>query len=150
MERRWIAALVALALVPGSAALAANPAFPGSNPDESVRIHTPDDPDFDRCEPAQPGEGQQTCENVFDQQYERFGSAPAATQDTATYHNPTDPHVARLMAQNTAAGRHPLGQVPGVSADRAWKSTPGDARVRIAIIDTGIVWKEASLRRQIA
>jgi hypothetical protein len=137
---------VALALVAGGAARAANPAFPGTDPNESVRIHTPDDPRFDQCEPHPVGEGAQTCTGVFNQEFARFGFAPSATQDTATYKNPTDPHVARLMAQNTAAGRTALGQVSGVSADRAWKFSTGDPSVQVGIVDTGIEWDNRGLR----
>ena len=75
-----------------------------------MRINTPNDPDFDRCEPDD--EQGATCTNVFDQQIERFGFAPNGSQLTALYHNPTDPHAQRLSAQNTLAGRNPLG--PGV------------------------------------
>ena len=121
--------------------------FPGSDPNESVRANTPNDPEFDRCEPDDP-QGQ-TCSHPFDEQYERFGFAPNATQLTATYHNPTDPHVIRLGAQNTLAGRNALGQVPGVSADRAWKRSTGSPSVQVAILDTGIRWRNTRLRRQL-
>ena len=130
--------------------LAAAPAlgaFPGSNPSESVRINTPNDPGFDRCEPDD--EQGATCTNTFGQQYERFGFAPNGSQGTALYHNPTDPHVQRYSAQNTGAGRIPLGQVPGVSADRAWKYSTGAPSVQVAILDTGIMWGRASLRKRI-
>jgi subtilase family protein len=138
-----IAVLVALGAAP---ALAANPNFPGSNPDESVRANTPDDPGFDSCEPDNPGGS--TCGSVFSEQYERFGFAPFATQLTATYKNPGG--TQREQQQNLAAGRNPLGQIPGVSADRAWKRSTGDPRVRIAILDTGIRWEKESLRKRIA
>ncbi|HEX2085630.1 MAG TPA: S8 family serine peptidase, partial [Solirubrobacteraceae bacterium] len=140
----WVAALLAIAL--SGAAVAANPDFPGTNPDESVRVNTPDDPDFDRCEPHAPGEGTQTCTVVFDQEFERFGFAPKATENTATYKNPADPHVARLVQQNTLAGRNPLGQVSGVSADRAWKFSIGLPSVQVGIVDTGIEWDNRELR----
>jgi hypothetical protein len=123
--------------------------FPGTNPSESVRINTPNDPKFDRCEPDNE-QGPPTCTNVFDQQYERFGFAPNGSHTTALYHNPTDPHVQRYMGQNTAAARNPLGQVPGVSADRAWKYSTGDPTVQVAILDTGIRWERESLRKRIA
>src|SRR5947207_3469504 len=135
------AALIALA-VPG----AALGAFPGTDPNESVRANAPNDPDFDRCEPD--NEGGQQCSNVFGEEYARFGFAPASTQNTATYHNPGAPHTQRLMAQNTAAGRTALGQVSGVSADRAWKYSVGDPEVQVAILDTGIAWDRGSLRRR--
>jgi uncharacterized repeat protein (TIGR01451 family) len=139
--------VVLLAIVP----TVAYASFPGTNPDESVRANTPNDPDFDQCEPDD-AQGQ-TCSHPFDEQYERFGFAPNSTQGTATYHNPTDPHVQRLVAQNTLAGRTAslgLGQVPGVSADRAWKRSTGDPSVQVAILDTGIRWDRTSLRRQVA
>jgi hypothetical protein len=116
-SRKALVGVLALA-----AFLVAAPAlasFPGTNPSESVRINTPNDPDFDRCEPDNE-QGPPTCTNTFDQEFERFGFAPNGSQGTALYHDPTDPHVQRHMAQNTAAGRIPLGQIPGVSADRAW------------------------------
>src|SRR4051812_42602720 len=139
-----LALLVLLAVVP--AALAANPNFPGKDPDESVRLNTPDDPDFDPCEPD--NDGGSTCSSVFSEQYERFGFAPFGTQLTATYKNPQD--TARQQQQNLAAGRNPLGQIPGVSADRAWKRSIGDPRVHVAILDTGIRWEKESLRRRVA
>jgi hypothetical protein len=142
---RRLALIAVLALVVAPAALAANPNFPGSNPDESVRANTPDDPGFDACEPD--NDGGPTCSSVFSEQYERFGFAPFGTQFTATYKNPQD--TARQQAQNTAANRNPLGQIPGVSADRAWKRSTGDPRVKIAILDTGIRWERESLRKRI-
>jgi hypothetical protein len=139
---RGIAAVVAaLAL-----AAPAQAAFPGSDPDESVRINTPNDPDFDHCESDD--EQGADCSNVFDEEYERFGFAPDASEHTALYKNPLD--TARQQEQNTKAGRNPLGQIPGVSADRAWKRSIGRPDVRIAILDTGIRWRETSLRRKVA
>src|SRR5215210_6382394 len=118
------AALVAVAAAPTRAA---DHGFPGTDPSESVRVHTPNDTRFD-CSETDDQDGQ-SCTNLFEEQFQRFGFASGTTQTTATYHNPTDPHVARLMAQNTLAGRTALGQVSGVSADRAWKHTPGDPAV---------------------
>jgi hypothetical protein len=146
---RLAATALLLALALTGAAVAANPQFPGTNPNESVRIHTPDDPEFDRCEPHPPGEGTQTCTAAFNQEFERFGFAPNATQNSATYKNPGDAHVARLMAQNTTAGRNPLGQVSGVSADRAWKFSTGRPDVQVGIVDTGIEWENEGLRTKV-
>ena len=137
--------MVALLVVSAAPAFGA---FPGSNPSESVRINTPNDPRFDQCEPDD--EQGATCTNVFDQDIERFGFAPNGSQLTAQYHNLTDPHTQRLMAQNTAAGRLPIGQVSGVSADRAWKYSTGTASVQVAILDTGIRWDKGSLRKKVA
>jgi hypothetical protein len=143
---RRLLILLAVLLVAAPVAIAANPNFPGSDPDESVRLNTPDDPEFDPCEPD--NDGGPSCASVFSEQYERFGFAPFQTQLTATYKNPQD--TARQQAQNQAAGRNPLGQIPGVSADRAWKRSTGDPRVEIAILDTGIRWERESLRKRIA
>jgi subtilase family protein/VCBS repeat protein len=134
-----------MALLIAAPALAA---FPGSNPSESVRVNTPNDPKFDHCEPDDE-QGPPTCSNVFDEQFPRFGFAPNGSHASALFHNPTDPHVQRFMAQNTAAGRNPLGQVPGVSADRAWKYSTGLPSVQIAIQDTGIRWDKRSLRKRV-
>jgi hypothetical protein len=146
VTRRALSLLTLLLLAGAPVALADNPNFPGKDPDESVRANTPDDPGFDPCEPD--NDGGSTCSSVFSEQYERFGFAPFGTQLTATYKNPQD--TQRQQAQNTAAGRNPLGQIPGVSADRAWKRSIGDPRVRIAILDTGIRWEKESLRRRVA
>ncbi len=150
---RWPAIVTAIvvALFLPAIALAV---FPGSNPDESVRLNTPNDPDFDHCESDDP-QGQ-TCSNVFDEQFERFGFAPEGSENTALYNPAAAP--ARQVAQNTAALRNPLGQVSGVSADRAWKyfgqlgpGTPvGDPDVEVAILDTGIRWNRSELRTKVA
>jgi hypothetical protein len=158
LSRLRVALAVALCLlvVPAAAPAAFPPDVPppGSgpegDPDESVRVNTPDDPEFDRCEPDNPGGP--TCSNVFGQQYERFGFAPNASQLTAFYKNPTDPHVQRLQQQNLAANRDAvggLGQVPGAVADRAWKFTTGDPSVDVAILDTGIRWDNPGLRTKL-
>ena len=145
--RAALTAALTAALI-ATPALAADHGFPGTDPNESLRIHTPNDPDFDGCE-TDDQDGPH-CANLFEEEFQRFGFAPGSSQNSATYKNPTDPHVARLMAQNALAGRNPLGQVAGVSADRAWKRTPGDPSVRIAIIDTGIKWDKRELRLRLA
>jgi hypothetical protein len=145
-RKRLAGVFVLVALAAATPALAA---FPGSDPNESVRINTPNDPDFDRCEPDNE-EAPPSCSNVFEEQYERFGFAPNGSQASALYHDPSDPHVQRYQGQNTTAGRNPLGQVPGVSADRAWKYSTGAPSVQIAILDTGIRWDRQSLRKKVA
>ena len=139
---RAIAPLAALALAVPGAALAA---FPGSNYDESVRLNAPNDPNFDECESDNEGGAQ--CSNVFDQEIERFGFAPSSSQFTAIYKNPGA--TARQQQQNTLAGRNPLGQVSGVSADRAWKLSTGRPDVQVMINDTGIRWENESLRAKV-
>ena len=73
--------LAALVLAVGLIAPQAPAAFPGSDPDESVRINTPDDPGFDHCESDD--EQGADCSNVFGEEYERFGFAPDASENTA-------------------------------------------------------------------
>ncbi|HEX8067285.1 MAG TPA: S8 family serine peptidase [Thermoleophilaceae bacterium] len=135
--------VAALALALPAAAIAA---FPGSDPGESVRANAPNDPGFDPCE--QDNDGGAECSNPFDEEVERFGFAPSATQFSATYKNPSD--TARQQEQNTLAGRNPLGQLSGVSADRAWKLSTGRPDVQVAILDTGIRWEDQDLRTKVA
>src|SRR2546423_5786447 len=143
-RRRVSLGAAVIALVVPAGALAA---FPGTDPNESARANPPNDPGYDACEPD--NQGGQQCTSVFDEEHSRFGFAPANTQNTATYHNPSAPHTQRLMAQNALAGRNSLGQVSGVSADRAWKYSTGASSVQVAILDTGIAWDRNSLRRRI-
>jgi uncharacterized repeat protein (TIGR01451 family) len=146
LRKAPLAVLVLVALLAAAPALAVRQ-FPGSDPDESVRINTPNDPNFDRCE-HDDEDNPESCSNVFDQDYERFGFAPDGSHTTALYDS-NNAHTQRLRDQNLAAGRNPLGQVPGVSADRAWKYSIGDPDVQVAILDTGIRWKNTSLRKKV-
>jgi hypothetical protein len=120
-------------------------AFPGGDANESVRVNAPNDPSFDRCESD--NEGGASCSNVFDEEIGRFGFAPSSSQFTATYKNPAG--TTRQQQQNTLAGRNALGQISGVSADRAWKLSTGRPDVQIAILDTGIRWENEGLRTKV-
>jgi hypothetical protein len=120
-------------------------AFPGSDPNESVRANAPNDPSFDQCESD--NEGGAKCSNVFDQEVEKFGFAPSSSQFSAIYHNPAG--TTRQQQQNTLAGRNPLGQLSGVSVDRAWKYSTGRPDVQVAILDTGIRWENDGLRAKV-
>jgi hypothetical protein len=60
------------------------------------------------------------------------------------------PATREIEQQNGAAGRNVKGQASGVLADRAWKFTAGDPRVKVAILDTGIRWEKQSLVDRIA
>jgi hypothetical protein len=142
--RRVAVSVLAAALALGLPAVALA-AFPGKDPNESVRANTPNDPGYDPCESDHAGGA--TCSNPFDQDSARFGFAPSGTQFSATYKNLSQ--TARQQAQNTAAGRNPTGQLAGVSADRAWKRSTGRPDVQIAILDTGIRWREQELRTQV-
>jgi hypothetical protein len=140
--------LVLLLLVSAVPALAQARSFPGSDPSESVRLNTPNEPGYDHCE-HDDEDGPPTCSHVFDNDYERFGFAPDGSHLTALYHDPLNPHVQRYSLQNTLAGRNALGQVPGVSADRAWKYSAGIPSVQVAILDTGIRWNNSGLRKKV-
>jgi len=106
--------------------------FPDADPDP--RVGTPDDPDFDCTELDDEDAEAPNCSSVFEEQFQLFGFSPDSTTATAQYHD-----TARLGQ----------GQVSGVSADRAWKSTVGIPEVAIAIIDTGIRWENEELRSKI-
>jgi hypothetical protein len=154
LRRLPLAALVVLLLASAPALANHIPGhvrvFPGTDPNESVRINTPNDPEFDRCE-IDNEDGVPTCSHAFDQQFERFGFASKHSENSAVYSPETtsDPHIQRLMQQNTLALRNPVGQVSGVSADRAWKYSTGDPDVQVAILDTGIRWNKTSLRKKV-
>ncbi|MGI8632742.1 MAG: S8 family serine peptidase [Solirubrobacterales bacterium] len=161
-----VVALLVLTAFTG-VALGARASFPGTDTDESVRVNTPDDPNFDSSESDDEDGG--GTSDVFGQQLERFGFAPGATDTTATYATCplgpalcTNEHIKRLEEQNVKAGRNAAGQLSGVSVDRAWKefgrladekgrdAKVGNADVEVAILDTGIRWKEESLRTKVA
>ena len=82
MRRIALGAVLLLGLLPG-VALAA---FPGTNPDESVRLNTPNDPEYDPCEAD--NEGGATCSSVFEEDYERFGFAPTSTAEHRALQEP--------------------------------------------------------------
>ena len=62
---------------------------------------------------------------------------------------PLDTPTSAASGAEHPAGRNPLGQVPGVSADRAWKRSVGRPDVQIAILDTGIRWNNGQLRKKV-
>jgi len=139
-----------MALALPAAALAA---FPGTDPSESPRINTPNDPDFDHCEADDPKTSPPRCSTYFDQQYGSFGFSPDSANEA-----PGVPHsvgatryvdCSQLDAQgrdaNEAAGDPRCSQISGVRADTAWKYSAGDPRVAVAILDTGIRWQDREL-----
>ena len=127
MSRRLAAIVLMLSLAAALPALAQDSRFPGDDPDP--RVGTPNDPGFDCSEPDDEDDVE-ACPSIYDEQYNLFGFAPASTRLTAV-HGPGDPMVS------------------GVSADLAWKTTTGDPRVAIAILDTGIRWHDTELRRKV-
>jgi len=133
--------LIALALP--CAALAA---FPGSDPTESPRANTPNDPGFDRCE----GDNQPapTCSSYFEEQFGAFGFRPDSAQQAPGV--PTQyVNCSQLDQQgrdaNIDAGDPQCSQISGVRADTAWKYSAGVPGVSVAILDTGIRWQDTEL-----
>src|SRR5215218_6430104 len=78
--RRRSAALfvVVMALAVPAAALAA---FPGTDPSESPRVNTPNDPDFDHCEGDDPHTSPPRCSTYFDEQFGSFGFSPDSANE---------------------------------------------------------------------
>jgi subtilase family protein len=162
-------AIACFALLVPAVALAA---FPGTNPNESPRANTPNDPDFDHCE-TDDDPGPADCSTYFNEEFRAFGFSP----DTANQiPNPTGvlPHYAtgtsyvdcsQLDADGQAANKRAEGftatdtspqaqlaaclQQSGVRADMAWKYSTGSPDVAVAILDTGIRWQDPELRLKV-
>src|SRR5688500_10378828 len=79
-----------LALTAPAAAVAA---FPGTNPAESPRVNTPNDPAFDDCE-LDDEQGDPSCGSYFSEQYRLFGFSP----DTANVTPLTPPELHPVAA----------------------------------------------------
>src|SRR5688500_1326799 len=149
--------LVALALIAPSAASAA---FPGSDPDESPRTNTPNDPGFDPCEPdVEPGGdgGDGTCTTYTEEAYRLFGFSPESAnvlpgphQAFATQYQDCSQLDAQGRDANQKAGDPECSQIAGVRADTAWKYSTGNPSVKVAILDTGIRWQDPELVNQVA
>ncbi len=123
-RRRGAAALVALlALV---AAGPASGAFPGTDPSESPRLNTPNDPSFDRCEGDDEDTPERECTSYWEEQYNLFGFAPDTSD--AVYGDPSQLDEQGRQA-NAQAGNNPLEQISGIRADSAWKYSTGSSGV---------------------
>jgi hypothetical protein len=151
-------AAVTAALVLPCATLAANPNFPGSDPSESPRANTPDDPDFDACEADDPDTGPTDCSSYFSEQWGKFGfnpdSAEMAPGVRTQYADCLVPDAHSQLDQqgreaNTDAGDPQCSQIGGVRADTAWKYSTGSSKVVDAILDTGIRWQDPELVNQV-
>src|SRR4051812_10199266 len=167
--RTWMVLLAAACLAIPATAVAA---FPGTDPTESPRINTPNDPGFDECE-ADDEQGPPTCGSYFNEEFRAFGFSPDSADQVP---DPTNnlPHYvtgtryadcSQLDADGKAANRaaeaadtgvNPVAQtlaeclqIGGVRADQAFKYWPGDAGTSVAILDTGIRWQEADLRLKV-
>jgi hypothetical protein len=153
--------LACLLALPG-VALAAG--FPSTDPAESPRANTPNDPDFDPCE-ADDAQGPPSCSSYWEEEFRAFGFSP----DSANQVPPVGPHYltgtryqdcsqldeggrqANIKAEGVGALPQPIKdqaaclQIAGVRADSAWKFSSGDPGVAIAILDTGILWQRPEL-----
>jgi Subtilase family/RTX calcium-binding nonapeptide repeat (4 copies) len=154
-----IAVVTAVLIVPATT-FGANPNFPGSDPSESPRANTPDDPNFDACEEDDPDTGTTDCSSYFSEQWGKFGFSP----DSAYFPAPgVRPMYADCVAPlpgspqldqqgkeaNTDAGDPQCSQIGGVRADTAWKYSTGSPKVVDAILDTGIRWQDPELVDQV-
>ena len=137
--------LVVTVLVLAAAAPAFG-AFPGTDPAESPRLNTPNDPSFDRCEADDSDTPERECTSYFEEQFGYFGFAPDTSD--AVYQDPSQLDEQGRQA-NVAAGNDPLEQISGVRADTAWKYSIGSPDIAIAILDTGIEWQDEELRRKV-
>jgi hypothetical protein len=139
-----------VALVVPAAALAA---FPGTDPSESPRVNTPNDPDFDKCEAEDPDTSPPRCSSYFSEQFGSFGFSPDSANEVpgvphsagATRYVDCSQIDAQGRAANQAAGDPECAQIAGVRADTAWKHSAGDPRVAVAVLDTGIRWQDREL-----
>ena len=139
------AALIALALP--CAALAA---FPGSDPAESPRANTPNDPGFDRCEGDDPDTPAGDCDSYFEEQFGSFGFSPDSAQAAPGLDGPT---VRQLRAARRAGPeRQPrrrrsrrARRSPGSEPTPPGSTRPAIPAVSVAILDTGIRWQDAEL-----
>lgn len=127
-------------------------AFPGTDPAESPRANTPNDPDFDPCE-GDDAQGPPSCSSYWEEEFRAFGFSPDSANQVplvphavgATQYSDCSQLDAQGRAANAAAGDPQCAQIAGVRADTAWKYSPGSPGVAIAILDTGIRWQEPEL-----
>src|SRR5215216_3079046 len=145
IRRRSAALFIALCVfVVPSVALAA---FPGTDPSESPRVNTPNDPGFDRCELDDPDTPPADCSSYFEEQFGSFGFSPDSANEGPVHTQYVD--CSQLDQQgrdaNVAAGDPECSQIAGVRADTAWKYSAGSAKVTVAILDTGIRWQSSEL-----
>src|SRR5688500_1236930 len=164
-HRVWRAPLAALALLCAIAfPAAALAAFPGSDPAESPRLNTPNDPDFDGCEPDDPDTTPPPagCTTYFEEEFRAFGFSPESANEVpdplgtipravkATQYDDCSQLDQQGKDANVAAGVPMCAQISGIRADTAWKYSTGDPDVVIAILDTGIRWQDPELRTKVA
>ena len=120
-----------------------------ATPARACGINTPNDPDFDRCEPDDE-QGADLHERLRPAVSSASASRPTDRSSPPSTTTPPTRTSSACRRRTRSPGRNPLGQVPGVSADRAWKYSTGTASVQVAILDTGIRWNNGSLRKKVA
>src|SRR5215212_11498094 len=149
-RRAVLTALIATVVLGGVVlvgyALADN-GFPGHDPNESPRIHTPNDPGFDHCE-FDDEDGPPDCDSYFQEQYGSFGFSPDSANE-APGQRTQYVECSQLDQQgrnaNQKAGDPQCSQISGVRADTAWKYSIGSPETSVAILDTGIRWQDGEL-----
>jgi Subtilase family len=144
--RRTVA--VAAALIAFGVPAVALAAFPGTDPNQSPRANTPDDPGFDRCETDDPDTPQGDCDSYFEEQFGSFGFSPDSAQQAPgvkTQYAECSQLDQQGRNANVKAGDPACSQISGVRADTAWKYSVGSAGVSVAVLDTGIRWQDPEL-----
>ena len=145
-----------------AALIAAVPALgdfgdPGTDPTESPRLNTPNDPRFDPCEgddpdpPQEENDGEPNCGSFFEEQFGSFGFSPDSAQEPlggrTRYRDTEQGEQAHEAAgsPDRPANDPANAQIAGVRADSAWKYSTGDPETVVAILDTGIEWDNPEL-----
>jgi Subtilase family len=97
------------------------------------RQDTPNDPNYDQSEPDTQQPPGNRSSNFFDERFDLFGF-PSELTHSAVYS--VGPNAGKPM-------------VAGFNAAGAWKAERGRPDAVVAILDTGIVWGDTGLRKQI-
>ncbi len=145
MRRTLLFSLSAAALV-ATSARAVNPAWPNPNAtraDLALPQNWPDDPDYGYLTPgscpAAPDAGVVLRPQTG--RWDLWGFYPPDTKDPCG-----DPNVRPWQLDETLVPSERASMKgSGMSADVAWTLTPGDPRVLIASLDSGIFWNERDL-----
>ena len=141
---------------------AATAAFPGSDPAESPRLNTPNDPDFDRCEADDAETPAARLLHLLRGGVPAFGFSPDSAnlvplapatrtrrRRPATSTAPSSTPRARPRTSPPASTREACCRRSPASAPTPPGSTrPATPTRSVAILDTGIRWQDRELRRQ--
>jgi hypothetical protein len=151
-KRVGLALAIALVVLAVPAAALGDREFPGSDPEESPRANTPNDPDFDRCESDDPDTEPPRCTSYWEEQYRAFGFSPDSANQvldpsgllprsvTGTSYvdcSQLDDRGRRANVQREGDPEAECLQIAGVRADLAWKYSIGDPDVVIACNGAG-------------